>query len=117
MICRLITLPWLLAVYAGGVDIVNGECKYTKEGRKANGPVVGIKNSKGVRTGGILMMITSISYLVLQVPATFMVRRQTQAEVAAQSSFMQGLVIPDYCLFTAYSLRQWDQAQSSQAVL
>lgn len=115
MICRLITLPWLLAVYAGGVDIVNGECKYTKEGRKANGPVVGIKNSKGVRTGGILMMITSISYLVLQVPATiYGSEGKTQAEVAASEQFYAGLgLFLTIALFTAYLIYQWDQAQSS----
>ena len=115
MICRLITLPWLLAVYAGRVDIVNGECKYTKEGRKANGPVVGIKNSKGVRTGGIIMMITSISYLVLQIPATiYSSEGKTQAEVAASEQFYAGLgLFLTIALFTAYLIYQWDQSQSS----
>ena len=68
----LITIPWLLSVYAGRVDIENGKCKYTAKGKKAEGAVTGVPNSPGVRKGGYIMMITSLSYVLLQGPAQYL---------------------------------------------
>jgi Ca2+/Na+ antiporter len=88
----LITIPWLLSIYAGRVDIENGRCKYTKEGRKAKGSVTGVKNSDGVRTGGVIMLATSIGYLILQVPAIFFeAGGASQAEVAESEKFYAGM--------------------------
>lgn len=63
----LITLPWVLSLYAGRVDIENGVAKYTSRGKRAQGAVTGVMNSEGVRKGGVVMVITSMSYILLQV--------------------------------------------------
>jgi len=63
----LITIPWLLSVYAGRVDIENGKPKYSKTGKRAEGAVVGVPNSPSVQKGGYIMMLTSLGYVILQV--------------------------------------------------
>jgi Ca2+/Na+ antiporter len=88
----LITIPWLLSVYAGRVDIEGGRCKYTKEGRKAKGRLTGVKNSDGVRKGGLIMLATSIGYLILQVPAfLFEAGGASHADVAESEKGYAGL--------------------------
>jgi len=80
----LITVPWVLSVYAGRVDIEGGKCKYTKKGKLAKGAVTGVQSSPGVKKGGYVMMLTATSYILLQGPAQyFEAQHQTTAEVAA----------------------------------
>ena len=84
-------MPWLLSVYAGRVDIEDGQTRHSKAGKRANGLTTGVPNSEGVNKGGIIMMITSISYLLLQVPANYYQSYgDTQEEVAAGEKFFAG---------------------------
>ena len=88
----LITLPWLLSVYAGRVDIEDGKAKYTKAGKRAEGLITGVPNSEGVKQGGIIMMLTSLSYLLLQGPAYYYQSQgDTPEEVAAGEKMFAGI--------------------------
>ena len=40
---------------------------YNAKGRKCDTAVTGVPNSEGVKQGGIIMLITSVSYIILQV--------------------------------------------------
>jgi len=105
----LITIPWLLSVYAGRVDIVDGVCKYTKMGKKAKGPITGVPNSPAVRKGGYVMMITSLSYIILQGPAQYYEsKHENKSEVAkGEKTFaLVGLFITIF-LFLGYLFYQW----------
>jgi Ca2+/Na+ antiporter len=105
----LITIPWLLSIYAGRVDVVDGVCKYTKQGKKARGAVTGVPNSPSVRKGGYIMMITSLSYIILQGPAQyFEAQHEDKAEVAkGEKTFaLIGLFITIF-LFLGYLYYQW----------
>jgi len=80
---RLITIPWLLSVYAGRVDIINGKPSYSEAGKKAEGEVTGVANSPAVQKGSYVMMITALSYILLQAPAQYLQSQgDSKSEVA-----------------------------------
>ena len=66
----LLTAPWFLSVLGGRVDIVGGVPQYkahqklTMDGWSNTGVALG----ENVNTGGILMAVTSVSYLIIQIP-------------------------------------------------
>jgi hypothetical protein len=91
-------VPWLLSVYAGRVNIEEGKACYNAKGKRADGPSTGVQHSageflssihssavlfltpnallifftKGVQKGGYIMIITSLSYGLLQIPAVYL---------------------------------------------
>jgi Ca2+/Na+ antiporter len=73
----LLTIPWFLAVYAGRVDIVNGQCAYKpKKGEKKlteGTPMgsAGVAPDQAVPNSCIIMLFTSITYIIIQAPALF----------------------------------------------
>mmetsp|Transcript_3683 Transcript_3683/g.5169 ORF Transcript_3683/g.5169 Transcript_3683/m.5169 type:complete len:550 (-) Transcript_3683:375-2024(-) len=69
----LLTIPWALATIAGRVDIDNGECNYKGKPKLSSEKALtlyqcGVAPYSQVRTGAIAMMLTSISYLIIQGP-------------------------------------------------
>lgn len=71
----LLTAPWFLSVLGGRVKIENGVANYKSPKLDPPGyfswTETGINISDGVNKGGYLMMITSISFVIIQVPAIF----------------------------------------------
>jgi Ca2+/H+ antiporter len=71
----LLTAPWFLSVFGGRVNVVGGKAVYKQP--KLNPPgtfswtETGVNLSENVNTGGYLMMITSIPFLIIQIPASF----------------------------------------------
>merc|ERR1719329_1624568 len=70
----LLCIPWCLSIYAGRVDIEDGVCQYKKRpklklengfGVLSTGVEPGVKN----RVGAWIMLATSMSYLLIQIPA------------------------------------------------
>ena len=79
-------------MYAGRVDIENGRPKYSKSCKRGEGAVTGVPNSEGVKQGGLIMMITSLSYLLLQGPAYYYQSHgDTAVEVAAGEKYFAGV--------------------------
>jgi len=70
----LLTLPWFLSVIAGRVSVQeDGNLRYRMQPKLLEGKEWAMSSavdcSKDITKGGWLMMITSISYLVIQIPA------------------------------------------------
>lgn len=110
----LLTIPWALSIYAGRVNIDNNEPQYTKTGRKMDGKVVGVANSQSVNTGGYIMMITSISYLVLQVPALFMSDDSNKEVATGEKKFAAVGFFLCIAMFIGYLILQFRQSQADQ---
>lgn len=76
----LLTVPWIMCVYAGRVDIVRNSPAYGKKpklvaiGVKTNLLQTGVAISTQVRQSSIVMMITTIPYFLVQIRACAFVR-------------------------------------------
>lgn len=74
----LLTLPWAACAILGRVDLSPGRDKAlfrsgltrSREGLWANLTRTGIQTSSAVRPAALLMLATSLAYVILQVPAT-----------------------------------------------
>jgi len=84
----LLTLPWILSIYAGLVDTnsTGAVVGYKqKKGKKFTGGTMtgAIEFQDGVTKNSILMFLTSLSYFVIQIPAYFVDNQKTKAEEGA----------------------------------
>ncbi|KAL3902278.1 MAG: hypothetical protein SGILL_010878, partial [Bacillariaceae sp.] len=72
----LLTVPWSLSVFAGRVDILDGnKPNYTKRPKLTEGAPLsktGVAVTDKIRHGGVIMAITTIPYFLIQVPASFL---------------------------------------------
>ena len=76
----LLTVPWSLSVFAGRVDILDGnKPNYTKRPKLTEGGPLsntllhtGVAVTDEIRHGGVIMAITTIPYFLIQVPASFL---------------------------------------------
>ncbi|OEU16249.1 hypothetical protein FRACYDRAFT_261156 [Fragilariopsis cylindrus CCMP1102] len=75
----LLTIPWALSVFAGRVDIINGNPNYRGKIKLFPGKstsetlrTTGVAVSDEIRHGGIVMALTTIPYFLIQIPAMFM---------------------------------------------
>lgn len=123
----LLTIPWFLATVGGRVDInkESGLAVYKRphgaiSWTKLTAPLslrdtllhTGVTGSPQVRKGGVLMMITSVSYLIIQGPAFFLTG-ETDSEVsAAESGFALAGLITCSVLFIGYLWYQWRLSQT-----
>jgi len=95
----LLTLPWLLAVISGRVSIENGKPRYTRpngatehfEKLKADDATSIFRSGVGVgdevRKNAKIMLATSISYLVIQIPAFIVDKPGSASSHSSQISF------------------------------
>lgn len=117
----LLTVPWYLSIYAGRVDIdqTTGHCRYAKPAgmskdsfTKLSGNLdsmtqTGVQpDNKAMRSGAIIMLVTSIPYFVIQ-GAAFAYHKDDEALIAKneQGFALFGLI---FCilLFIFYLHRQ-----------
>lgn len=82
----LLTFPWLLAVRAGLVDMSeDGECTgYKKPAGSRCSPGDGPKGCQfqdGVRKNAFIMLLTSLTYFVIQIPAFKVDNQKTSAQM------------------------------------
>lgn len=76
----LLTVPWGLSVFAGRVDILDGnKPNYTKRpkltedaGWKHTLSHTGVAVTDEIRHGSVIMAITTLPYFLIQVPASFL---------------------------------------------
>ncbi|CAN0420200.1 unnamed protein product [Pylaiella littoralis] len=124
----LLTIPWFLATWGGRVDI--GKESSLAVYKRPPGAALswsklspglsfkdalfqtGVTGSPQVRKGGKLMMLTSISYLIIQGPAFFL-SNETDAEVSsAEYWFALAGIITCSVLFIGYLLYQWEMSRT-----
>jgi len=80
----LLTLPWVLSVYAGQVDMdKDGVCVGYKQGagKRNTTKETGCCFNEGVTKNAWLMFLTSLSYFVIQIPAYMVDNQKTKAEM------------------------------------
>jgi Ca2+/Na+ antiporter len=73
----LLTVPWSLSVFAGRVDIANNKSMYKKKPKLSKHQGLdstlwhtGVSISLEARNGAMVMMLTTIPYFVVQIPAS-----------------------------------------------
>mmetsp|Transcript_12594 Transcript_12594/g.19166 ORF Transcript_12594/g.19166 Transcript_12594/m.19166 type:complete len:546 (+) Transcript_12594:112-1749(+) len=108
----LLTVPWGLSVLAGRVslDPESGIPKYTAKPKlNRSGETVfnaGVSISDEVKNGGVIMMVTTLPYFLIQIPAMFL--HGTDEEIAKGEKYwaLGGLII---CVsgFSGYIFLQW----------
>eukprot|EP00747_Dinoflagellata_sp_TGD_P100651 gnl/TRDRNA2_/TRDRNA2_168096_c0_seq7.p1 gnl/TRDRNA2_/TRDRNA2_168096_c0~~gnl/TRDRNA2_/TRDRNA2_168096_c0_seq7.p1 ORF type:complete len:535 (-),score=132.02 gnl/TRDRNA2_/TRDRNA2_168096_c0_seq7:52-1656(-) len=110
----LLTIPWFLAILGGRVDIKDGECNYKGSPKFSGTGASGIKVQPEIKDNGKMMFVTSLTFLIIQLPALY-----AKGDLAAQSAYehiyaLCGLVI---CLFwfCTYLIICYKAAQSSEA--
>eukprot|EP00397_Hematodinium_sp_SG-2012_P009367 GEMP01009450.1.p1 GENE.GEMP01009450.1~~GEMP01009450.1.p1 ORF type:complete len:554 (+),score=124.61 GEMP01009450.1:133-1794(+) len=92
----LLTIPWFLAVYVGRVDIKNGKPTYSQPKLDPEGRFhwtetgVGVNNQ--ILKNGRAMLLTMLSYLVVQIPASLW------AQNPHQSNLEKGRVVNRFAL-------------------
>lgn len=87
----LLTVSWALCVFAGRVDTVNGAPDYKGKPKLSKKKsfcesltTTAVDVSPSVRSGAVIMMSTTISYLIIQVPALFIGQMsEDQTEIGA----------------------------------
>eukprot|EP00929_Paragymnodinium_shiwhaense_P055271 TRINITY_DN276_c0_g1_i1.p1 TRINITY_DN276_c0_g1~~TRINITY_DN276_c0_g1_i1.p1 ORF type:complete len:584 (+),score=194.12 TRINITY_DN276_c0_g1_i1:106-1857(+) len=67
----LLTVPWFLSVLGGRVDIVDGKAQYKKAEKLTNSGLfnTGIQFQEQIKANAKVMLVTSLTYLLIQVPA------------------------------------------------
>jgi Ca2+/Na+ antiporter len=87
----LLTLPWILSVYAGQVDMdSNGKCIGYKAsaGKKKQTQQTGCCFDEGVTKNAILMALTSLSYFVIQIPAFLVDDQKTKSQYPSEKAYI-----------------------------
>uniref|UniRef100_A0A6U4FF05 EF-hand domain-containing protein n=1 Tax=Phaeomonas parva TaxID=124430 RepID=A0A6U4FF05_9STRA len=111
----LLTVPWFLSVYAGSVDIEDGECVYRKpkvSGMKAVFWDMGVQPTADVRYGAQIMMLTSLSYLLIQVPAGYL--HGPEEEIAkGEKKWALAAMLVCIIAFVSYLVYQYIAAQKA----
>jgi len=91
----LLTLPWILSVFAGQVDMnAEGKCVgYAAAGGKRNTGTMatGLKFNEGVTKNAYLMLITSLGYFVIQIPALMVDDQKTKADYASGADYIKAV--------------------------
>jgi len=114
----LLTIPWFLSVVAGRVTVDSeGKLCYAKKVKldpqhSWNVYKTGVDCNNNISIGGCIMLLTTISYFIIQGPA-FFVEGDSSAEVAEVEHdwALAGLLICTV-LFFAYLWYQWHLANS-----
>jgi len=88
----LLTIPWFLAIFGGRVDIKQGKCKYSRP--KLTRSIVslnstGIEFDQQVRNNAVIMLFTSLTYFVVQLPAMFVDNQQSVGTSIPTSSMLK----------------------------
>jgi len=89
----LLTLPWVLSVFAGLVDMdKKGKCVGygAPVGKRRTGTAAyeGLQFNEGVTKNAYLMLITSLGYFVIQIPALMVDDQKTKAEYASTADYI-----------------------------
>jgi len=92
----LLTLPWLLSVQAAQVDMnASGECVGYKQGagkRFTPGKEHGCRFEDGVTKNAWLMLLTSLTYFVIQIPAFYVDDQKTTDEYDSKKDWLAAVV-------------------------
>jgi len=96
----LLTLPWVLSFYGGKVDMFDCPIGYGKS-RKSERDTMkgmdilfksGIEFQQGAKANAIIMMVTSMAYLFIQIPALMVDDQKSRPEYASDKAYLDAVV-------------------------
>eukprot|EP00928_Gymnodinium_smaydae_P022907 TRINITY_DN19098_c0_g2_i1.p1 TRINITY_DN19098_c0_g2~~TRINITY_DN19098_c0_g2_i1.p1 ORF type:complete len:533 (+),score=128.72 TRINITY_DN19098_c0_g2_i1:87-1685(+) len=65
----LLTIPWFIAVFFGGVPVVDGQAKYELKGNEVPKSQTGVSFQDSISKNAKIMLGTTLLYAIIQVPA------------------------------------------------
>ena len=88
----LLTIPWFLSVIGGRVNIdATGKANYSRPKLSPPGHMsltqTGVALSKNVNVGSYIMMVTSLTYLLLQVPGMVYLNAVPEVQVLGEQKW------------------------------
>lgn len=122
----LLTIPWFLSILGGRVGIgSNGKANYKLKDVPpiydwTNWHKSGVRVTGDINRGAYLMMITSMSYLIIQIPGLFYEDKTVrQVAIAEKNWALLGFVccIVLFCAYLWYSYRLSLQSQNKSQIL
>eukprot|EP00928_Gymnodinium_smaydae_P068922 TRINITY_DN5221_c0_g1_i2.p1 TRINITY_DN5221_c0_g1~~TRINITY_DN5221_c0_g1_i2.p1 ORF type:complete len:579 (-),score=118.13 TRINITY_DN5221_c0_g1_i2:170-1906(-) len=113
----LLTIPWLLSVLGGRVPL---ECNVPQYSKKAElGPIglgslrsTGVAVDRSIRTSGMVMLCTCVTYLVVEIPALTLINDDRITEVQHIRPFAWAGVVMCTLFFIAYIVLQYRIAKA-----
>ena len=115
----LLTAPWFLSVMGGRVNVVDGKAVY--KAPKLTPPnffswtETGVAVSENINTGGLLMAVTSIPFLIIQIPG-LVYGSDPEAEVGVKES-PYAFVAMCTCIFFFFGYLYYQYLLSDQDML
>ncbi|CEM26641.1 unnamed protein product [Vitrella brassicaformis CCMP3155] len=120
----LLTIPWFLSIVGGRVNVLeSGELTYKKpkdadpDWKKLDPPnnwsltQTGVKCNKSIAVNGKIMLLTAITYLVIQIPAFAVIHDTIEQKRSFERWFaFSGMLIAIVC-FVLYLVYQFWQAK------
>jgi len=107
----LLTAPWFLSVLGGRVTMVNSVAQYKSPKLRTPGYFswleTGVNLDESVHTGGKLMAVTSISYLIIQIPALFFGGFSTETVGYLEVDYSFTAMLSCLALFVGYLYFQY----------
>jgi len=129
----LLTIPWFLAVYAGRVSLADEGTSLTykrpadatDDWDKLQPPgskdlfKTGVGLGKAVKDNSVIMVVTSFSYLIMQIPAMIVDDQsgalKTKRQQEYEASFERWFAFGGFCLcmifFCGYLYKMWRESQ------
>jgi len=116
----LLTIPWFLSVVGGRVHVKNGVANY--KASKSDLPfweglhTTGVTIAPAIRQGSKFMLITSLSYLLLQVPGLIYLKDGTAAQAVGEKGWATSGIVFCSLLLSWYLYDQYSKANAPQNV-
>ena len=90
----LLTIPWAIATFGGRVDLVNGKANYKGRPKLSAQNAFsltrcGTTSMPQVRTGAIAMLVTAVSYLIIQYPCFMIEKKGRDGLTSAKIAFSE----------------------------
>lgn len=100
----LLTFPWFICIYYGGVPLSNGEADYAKKDQEAPVTSRGIRFQGAIPKAAKIMLSTTLLYAIIQLPATIQEHRGLDTLGQAAKENTPALIGLIACIlsFTAY---------------
>ena len=118
----LLTIPWFLSIFGGRVNLAKGVPQYKAQPKLTYVSFIhsltnsGVVIDKSVRTGAIIMMGTSLTYLILQIPGSLNKNKSVDQLSHLERTFaLIGLII-SLLLFTFYLYHSYRVSLQDESV-
>jgi Ca2+-binding EF-hand superfamily protein len=120
----LLTFPWYLAVNSGAVPLnENGVAQYgSKAAQEPSSGRLGVTYSNALKKGAKIMMMTTVLYLIIQIPATLQESKTDDAANQAKGEHLPALIgivacIIAFMLYLRECVKEANEDKALEAVI